>query len=55
MKFRLTLLAVFITTFLMAQTPSIQYSPFLTYAHPRSVGMSTDRLDRIEKKKKKKK
>lgn len=48
MKFRLTLLVVFITTFLRAQTPSIQYSPFLTYAHPSSVGMSTDRLDRID-------
>ncbi|HMS69812.1 MAG TPA: serine hydrolase domain-containing protein [Saprospiraceae bacterium] len=48
MKFRLTLLIVFITTILRAQTPSLQNSPFLTYAHPSSVGMSPERLERID-------
>lgn len=48
MKNLLTLLFIAVSFSIFAQTPSIQQSPPLTEAVPESVGMSPDRLARID-------
>ena len=48
MQYLLTALVLFITIPVLAQTKSNQQSPQLTEANPASVGMSAERLARID-------
>jgi len=48
-KIEFTLLFLFSVLFVVAQTKSIQVSPVLTEAEPESVGISSERLARIDK------